>query len=92
MRSRPLGGYLALGACIAVVSVVANVANGIEIVSKFDIDTASTLNVVGAMFGQASIALAMVCAVIMGCRTAEAGLRRAPQGTDDTLSPTDEPT
>lgn len=59
-------GTLLLAVCIATAAVLATVMQSFQIVRDFDLDTTSNLMIIGGTFSQVSLAMAMVCAVIIG--------------------------
>ena len=66
MNDTERDSYVILAVCIATVAIFTVAFNAFKTIRDFDLGTTLTLSVVGSVFSQTSLALAMVCAVIIG--------------------------
>lgn len=66
MSSNKFDTYIALAVCIAIVSVATNVEQTIRFVNEWPTDIRTWTAILGSVLGQASLAFAMLAAVLIG--------------------------
>lgn len=87
MSKARVDNHFVLAVCIAVAAVVAITMNAVEIISTYELDTASVLAIISGVVSQASFALAMLCVIIIGRQVVATGSWRPPAAVSEPAEP-----